>query len=93
LFVSNNFDVILGLSNFRCQPVLPRVSEELNQHDLEYPDIPSIPEEEEEVEQPASPLHFQEFSPGDIERSDAAQPDIVTALPWRGILKKTNSVK
>jgi len=45
------------------------------------------------VEQPASPLHFQEFSPGDIERSDAAQPDIVTALPWRGILKKTNSVK
>lgn len=61
----------------------------------EYPDIPSIPEEEEEeeVEQPASPLHFQEFSPGDMERSDAAQPDFVTALPWRGILKKTNSVK
>jgi len=63
---------------------LTRVNEEANPHDIEYPDIPSIPEEnEEESTSPlsTSPVNFPEFS-----------PDTELVKPWKGILKKSNSV-
>ena len=58
--------------------------EDANPHDLEYPDIPSIPEENEEdsTSSRGSPINFQEFSP-DI--------DYPPVKPWKGILKKTTS--
>ena len=63
---------------------LPRLVEDANPHDLEYPDIPSIPEENEEdsTSSRGSPINFQEFSP-DI--------DYPPVKPWKGILKKTTS--
>lgn len=63
---------------------LPRLVEDANPHDLEYPDIPSIPEENEEdsASSRGSPINFQEFSP-DI--------DYPPVKPWKGILKKTTS--
>jgi len=70
-------------------PSLPRVPEDTNPHDLEYPDIPSIPEENEDdscsssSSSRESPINFQEFSP-DIE--------FRPVKPWKGILKKTASV-
>jgi len=64
---------------------LTRVNEEANPHDIEYPDIPSIPEEneEEDFHSPVStsPVNFPEFS-----------PDTELVKPWKGILKKSNSV-
>ena len=60
------------------------MNEEANPHDIEYPDIPSIPEEnEEESASPVStsPVNFPEFS-----------PDTELVKPWKGILKKSNSV-
>jgi len=67
-------------------PTLTRVNEEVNPHDIEYPDIPSIPEEqEEEQDQPSpvsnSPVNFPEFS-----------PETELVKPWKGILKKSSSV-
>jgi len=67
---------------------LPKVLEDTNQHDLEYPDIPSIPEENENEDDSsscASPINFPEFSP---EAENQTQP---LAKPYRGILKKTQS--
>ena len=62
------------------------MNEEVNPHDIEYPDIPSIPEEqEEEQDQPSplsnSPVNFPEFS-----------PETELVKPWKGILKKSSSV-
>jgi len=77
---------------------LPRVSEERNQHDMEYPDIPSIPEEQEEdiCSTPSrSPVIFREFDPDTPpglhsgERKDGDTDSGVHVLPWRGVLKKT----
>jgi len=77
--------------------LMPRVNEERNLHDLEYPDIPSIPEENEEdfLSTPSrSPLIFSEFSPESAimdEKRDSNASDLISVMPWRGILKKTNS--
>ncbi len=77
--MSNSF-----ILNFRLTTTLPRLVEDANPHDLEYPDIPSIPEENEEDSNSSrgSPINFQEFSP-DI--------DYPPVKPWKGILKKTTS--
>ena len=76
------------ISNFvSCRtnniPTLARVNEEANPHDIEYPDIPSIPEESEEERAAlsTSPVNFPEFS-----------PDTELVKPFKGILKKSNSV-
>ena len=76
------------ISNFvSCRtnniPTLARVNEEANPHDIEYPDIPSIPEEsdEEQASLSTSPVNFPEFS-----------PDTELVKPFKGILKKSNSV-
>ena len=46
---ANHPPVIFDLSStFFALRTFPRVSEERSAHDLEYPDIPSIPEEQEE---------------------------------------------
>jgi len=75
---------------------LPRVSEERNQHDMEYPDIPSIPEEQEEdmMSTPSrSPVIFSEFDPDTSQcgggRGGEREHTTVTLLPWRGGLRKT----
>lgn len=75
-------------------PTLPKVLEDSNQHDLEYPDIPSIPEENEEDSSSSSPpsssgspINFPEFSP-DI---DYHPPSNVKPWNGKGILKKTAS--
>ena len=76
-------------------PTLPKVLEDSNQHDLEYPDIPSIPEENEEDSSSSSsppsssgsPINFPEFSP-DI---DYHPPTNVKPWNGKGILKKTAS--
>ena len=62
---------------------MTRVNEEANPHDIEYPDIPSIPEEsdEERASLSTSPVNFPEFS-----------PDTELVKPFKGILKKSNSV-
>jgi len=73
---------------------MPRVNEERNPHDLEYPDIPSIPEENEEdyLSTPSrSPLIFQEFSPESAIMDEKRDSDLISVMPWRGILKKTSS--
>ena len=78
------YTVVLSFSHFRF--TLPKVVEDPNPHDLEYPDIPSIPEENEEDSSSSSresPINFEEFSP-DI--------DYPAVRPWKGILKKTASV-
>ena len=64
-------------------PTLAPVNEEANPHDIEYPDIPSIPEESEEerASLSSSPVNFPEFS-----------PDTELVKPFKGILKKSNSV-
>jgi len=80
------------------------VSEERSAHDLEYPDIPSIPEEQEEdvLSTPSrSPVIFSEFDPdsgggggGGLhsrERRDGTSgEDRVAAMPWQGILRKAH---
>lgn len=75
------------------------MSEERSAHDLEYPDIPSIPEEQEEdvLSTPSrSPVIFSEFDPdsgGGLhgrERRDGVGEDHLAALPWQGILRKAN---
>merc|ERR1719268_29018 len=82
---------------FRSGIFLPRVNEERNLHDLEYPDIPSIPEENEDdfLSTPScSPINFSEFSPESAimdEKRDSNNSDLISVMPWRGILKKTNS--
>ena len=58
---------VLSYSHFRF--TLPKVVEDPNPHDLEYPDIPSIPEENEEDSSSSSresPINFEEFSPKKI---------------------------
>ena len=70
---------------FRSGLTLPKVIEDPNPHDLEYPDIPSIPEENEEDSDSSgreSPINFEEFSP---------EIDYPAVKPWKGILKKTAS--
>lgn len=59
--------------------------EDTNQHDLEYPDIPSIPEENEDDSSCDSPINFPEFSP-ETENHTQQLPK-----PYKGILKKTQS--
>lgn len=66
---------------------------------MEYPDIPSIPEEQEEdvLSTPSrSPVIFPEFDPGTHspglhtrERRDGTIDPEVPDLPWKGILRKT----
>jgi len=67
---------------------------------MDYPGIPSIPEEQEEevLSTPSrSPVIFPEFDPGtqspglhSRERRDSSTTDPeVPDLPWKGILRKT----
>jgi len=53
------------------------VSEERSQHDIEYPDIPSIPEEAEEdmlASPRGSPVVFPEFDPDTSGRGHGEPP-------------------
>jgi len=71
---------------------LPRVSEERNQHDMEYPDIPSIPEEQEEdmMSTPSrSPVIFSEFDPDTVPGIQCGERQRGSLNPWRGGLRKT----
>jgi len=77
------------------------VGEERSQHDIEYPDIPSIPEEAEEDTLPSprgSPVVFPEFDPdtsvgrpapggrhGAERREGGGEVEL---LAWQGVARK-----
>ncbi len=73
------------------------VVEDRNTHDLEHPNIPTIPEEnEEDLESVVgshsnSPLFFQEFNPETPFLEEKKDSALISVLPWRGVLRKTNS--